>query len=93
MLVVHDCRMRRNVTVEVLMRIHFLQHWFNLSDPAVEEALYESVSMREFAGIDLGQSGARRNHDLQVPPPAQRHELGDAFSKRSARICRPRAFA
>ena len=33
----------------------FLQHWFNLSDPAVEEALYDSQTMRRFAGIDLGR--------------------------------------
>ncbi len=38
-----------------MLRIHFLQHWLNLSAPAVEEALYESASMRQFAGIDLGR--------------------------------------
>jgi IS5 family transposase len=38
-----------------MLRLHFLQHWFNLSDPAAEEALYDSVSMREFVGIDLGR--------------------------------------
>ena len=37
-----------------MLRIHFLQHWFNLSDPAVEEALYESILMGDFVGIDLG---------------------------------------
>jgi len=31
-----------------------LQQWFNLSDPAVEEALYDSAAMRRFVGIDLG---------------------------------------
>jgi IS5 family transposase len=30
-------------------------HWFNLSDPAVEEALYDSQEMRQFVGIDLGR--------------------------------------
>src|SRR5699024_957727 len=40
---------------ERMLRIHFLQHWFNLSDPAAEEALYDSRSMRRFVGIDLGQ--------------------------------------
>jgi transposase, IS5 family len=38
--------------------MYFLQLWFNLSDPAVEEALYESVSMRQFVGIDLGREPA-----------------------------------
>ncbi len=46
---------RRPVGVERMLRIHFLQHWFNLSDPAVEEALYDSRSMRNFVGIDLGR--------------------------------------
>lgn len=45
---------RPPVGLERMLRIYFLQQWFNLSDPAVEESLYESVSMREFAGIDLG---------------------------------------
>ena len=46
---------RPPVGVERMLRIHFLQHWFNLSDPAVEEALYDSRAMRQFVGIDLGR--------------------------------------
>ena len=38
-----------------MLRIYFLQQWFNLSDPAVEEALYDSPAMRGFVGIDLGR--------------------------------------
>lgn len=49
---------RPPIPLERMLRIYFLQHWFNLSDPAVEEALYESVSMRTFAGIDLGRESA-----------------------------------
>src|SRR5438552_17252056 len=45
---------RRPVGVERMLRIYFLQQWFNLSDPAVEEALYDSGGMRQFVGIDLG---------------------------------------
>ena len=41
-----------------MLRIHFLQQWFNLPDPAVEESLYDSLSMRQFVGIDLGIEGA-----------------------------------
>ncbi len=44
--------------LERMLRIHFLQHWFNLSDPAVEEALYDSRDMRRFVGIDLGREPA-----------------------------------
>jgi len=45
---------RRPVGLERMLRVYFLQQWFNLSDPAVEEALYDSPLMREFVGIDLG---------------------------------------
>ena len=41
--------------LERMLRIHCLQLWFDLSDPAVEEALYDSRAMRWFAGIDLGR--------------------------------------
>ncbi len=41
-----------------MLRIYFLQQWFNLSDPGVEEALYDSATMRDFAGIDLGRESA-----------------------------------
>ncbi len=45
---------RPPVGVERMLRIYFLQQWFNLSDPAVEEALHDSGGMRQFVGIDLG---------------------------------------
>lgn len=37
---------------ESLLRIHFMQQWFNLSDPAMEEALHDVPLFREFAGLD-----------------------------------------
>ena len=41
--------------VETMLRIHFMQQWFNLSDPAMEEALYDTPMFREFAGLDIGE--------------------------------------
>jgi len=41
--------------LEKMLRIHFLQQWFNLSDPSAEDALYDSESMRRFVGISLGE--------------------------------------
>jgi IS5 family transposase len=46
---------RPPVGVERMLRMYFLQQWFNLSDPAVEEALYDSAVMRQFVGLDLGR--------------------------------------
>ncbi|MBH0202827.1 MAG: IS5 family transposase [Nitrospira sp.] len=46
---------RPPVGVERMLRLHLLQQWFNLSDPGVEEALYDSRALRQFVGIDLGR--------------------------------------
>lgn len=46
---------RRSVGFERMLRIYFLQHWFNLSDPTAEEALYDSRAMCVFVGVDLGE--------------------------------------
>jgi len=58
--------------LEKMLRIYFLQIWFNLSDPGAEEALYDSESMRRFArnrtfrGHDSG-----RDDDSELPAPAR----------------------
>jgi len=46
---------RRPYPLEVMLRIHFMQQWFNLSDPAMEEALYDSHSIRKFAKLSLAR--------------------------------------
>jgi len=38
--------------VQTMLRIHFMQQWFGLSDPAMEEALHDTPLYREFAGLD-----------------------------------------
>jgi IS5 family transposase len=40
--------------LETMLRIYFLQQWFDLSDPAAEDAIYDSESMRRFARVELG---------------------------------------
>lgn len=49
---------RHPIGLSIMLRIYFLQHWFNLSDPGAEDALYESAVLRGFAGIDLGRAAA-----------------------------------
>ena len=49
---------RPPVGLSIMLRIYFLQHWFNLSDPGAEEALYDSPALRRFAGVDLGRAAA-----------------------------------
>ena len=56
---------RPTVGLERMLRIYFLQQWFNLSDPAVEEALSSSAVMRHFVGDRSGAgAGAGRNHPV-----------------------------
>ena len=41
--------------MERMLRIYFMQNWFNLSDPQAEDSLYDIESMRRFAGIELAE--------------------------------------
>jgi IS5 family transposase len=68
---------RPPIGLERMLRIYFLQHWFNLSDPAVEDALYDSQAMRRFAGIDLGREPAPDETTLcRFRHLLEKHELG-----------------
>jgi IS5 family transposase len=46
-------RGRPVMPLRMMLRIYFVQQWFNLSDPAAEDALYDSESIRRFVGVDL----------------------------------------
>ncbi len=49
---------RQPVGLGIMLRTYFLQQWFSLSDPGMEEAFYESPVLRRFAGVDLGLAAA-----------------------------------
>jgi IS5 family transposase len=71
---------RPTVGLERMLRIYFLQQWFNLSDPAVEEALYDSASMRQFVGIDLGREPAPDETTVcKFRHLLEKHRLGKAI--------------
>lgn len=46
-------RGRHPYPLAMMLRVHLMQNWFSLSDPAMEEALYEIASMRQFADVSL----------------------------------------
>jgi IS5 family transposase len=69
---------RRPIGIERMLRIHFLQHWFNLSDPAAEEALYDSRAMRAFVAIDLGREPVPDETTIcKFRHLMEKHNLGD----------------
>ena len=74
---------RPPIGLERMLRLHLLQHWFNLSDPMAEEALYESVSMRQFVGIDLGREPVPDETTiLNFRHLLERHKLGQVLFER-----------
>src|SRR5882724_11608824 len=73
---------RPPIPLQRMLRIYFLQLWFNLSDPAVEEALYDSMAMRSFAGIDLGIEAAPDETTVcKFRHLLERHKLGKTLLK------------
>ncbi|MGH7702906.1 MAG: IS5 family transposase, partial [Gemmatimonadales bacterium] len=46
-------RGRQPLGLEKMLRIYFVQQWFNLSDPQAEDTLYDSESVRRFVGVEL----------------------------------------
>jgi transposase, IS5 family len=48
-------RGRRPYALDSMLRVHLMQNWFALSDPAMEEALYEIASLRSFARLSLNE--------------------------------------
>jgi IS5 family transposase len=68
---------RRPVGLPIMLRVYFVQQWFNLSDPGVEEALYESAVLRRFVGVDLGVAPAPDETTIcRFRHLLERHELG-----------------
>ena len=62
--------------LEVMLRVYCLQQWYALSDPAAEEALYDSDAMRRFAGLELGDDAIPDETTiLNFRHPLERHEL------------------
>src|SRR3989442_7339720 len=71
---------RPPVGLSIMLRVDFVQQWFNLSDPGAEEALDESPAVRRYAGVDLGRAPAPDESTiLQFRHLLEKHELGGAM--------------
>jgi IS5 family transposase len=71
---------RPPVGLGIMLRVYFLQQWFNLSDPGAEDALYESPVLRRFAGVDLGRAPVPDESTiLQFRHLLEKHDLGEAM--------------
>jgi transposase, IS5 family len=74
---------RPTIGLERMLRMHFVQHWFNLADDACEDALLDITSLRLFVGIDLGRERVPDGTTLlKFRRLLNEHNLGGAlFSK------------
>jgi IS5 family transposase len=73
--------------LETMLRIYFLQQWFNLSDPAAEDSLYDIESMRRFCGIDLGEQAVPDETTiLNFRRLLEQHRLTEAIFKEVNRL-------
>ena len=71
---------RPPVGLERMLRMYFVQHWFNLADAACEEALLDSTALRRFVGIDLGRERVPDATTLlKFRRLLEKHKLGEAL--------------
>ena len=63
-------RGRRPYPLSTMLRIHCVQLFYNLSDPGMEDLLYEVESVRRFVGLEVDGAAAGRDDDSEVPSPA-----------------------
>jgi IS5 family transposase len=63
--------------VLTMLRIHCMQQWFTLSDPAMEEALHDVPLFREFAGLSLGDRLPDESTILRFRHLLEKHKLAD----------------
>jgi IS5 family transposase len=84
---------RPPIGLERMLRIHFIQHWFNLADLACEEALYDSASLRRFVGIDLGREPVPDATTLlKFRRLINEHKLGEALFVQVGQELQARGF-
>ena len=74
-------RGRRPYPLEAMLRVHLMQNWFALSDPAMEEALYEIASLRSFAGLSLNGPIPDETTILNFRHLLEEYDLGEDILK------------
>jgi transposase, IS5 family len=79
--------------LERMLRIHLMQLWFNQSDPGMEDLLYESESVRRFAGIELGRDAVPDESTiLRFRHLLEQHELAAQLFDRVGRYLERRGL-
>jgi IS5 family transposase len=84
---------RPPVGLERMLRMYFVQHWFNLADEACEEALLDSTALRRFVGIDLGRERVPDGTTLlKFRRLLDKHKLGEALFAKVGEVLQARGM-
>ena len=84
---------RQPMPLERMLRIYFMQQWYALSDPAMEDALYDIESMRRFAGIDIATDVVPDETTiLHFRHLLERHELTKKIFEKTQRYLKERGL-
>lgn len=82
---------RKPYPLETMLHIHLLQNWFSLSDPTVEEALYEITSMRQFARLTLSAPIPEDTTIMDFRHLLEKHQLAAGILETINNTCETRA--
>jgi len=84
---------RPPVGLQRMLRMYFVQHWFNLADEACEEALLDSTALRRFVGIDLGRERVPDGTTLlKFRRILEQHKLGEQLFATVGRVLQERGL-
>jgi IS5 family transposase len=84
---------RPPIGLERMLRMYFVQHWFNLADEACEEALLDSTAMRRFVGIDLGRERVPDGTTLlKFRRLLETHKLGEQLFAKVGQLLQERGL-
>jgi IS5 family transposase len=84
---------RPPVGLERMLRMYFVQHWFNLADMACEDALLDSTALRRFVGIDLGRERVPDATTLlKFRRLLEKHKLGEALFAKVGEVLQGRGL-
>lgn len=84
---------RPPIGLERMLRIYFVQHWFNMADEACEEALLDSTALRSFVGIDLGRERVPDGTKLlKFRRLLEKHKLGEGLFAKVREVLQARGM-
>ena len=84
---------RAPIGLERMLRMYFVQHWFNLADEACEEALLDSTALRRFVGIDLGRERVPDGTTLlKFRRLLEKHKLGEQLFAEVGKVLQARGL-